>query len=214
MNYRHTIVYRQGIIMSSGKKVKEMRNNEGLTQQALSDMTGIPVRTIKGSEGAEDKALSLSNLQKIIGVPALSKYKDFLLGLEDLNDIPDPDIDPAMLMSEKLIHIRNKEHCNQVNFADICGFQLVKLRAWENGKETITDKDVSQILQVPKFSKYERLLKTNDTEASKEAKEFIEAGNKVDDNELVELIVALPDDEQEQVVEYLNFLALKRMGKL
>lgn len=200
--------------MSSGKKVKEMRNREGLTQHALMDLTGIPVRTIKGSEGAENKALSLANLKKIIAVPALSKYKDFLLGLEDIDDIPDPAIDPNMLMSEKLIHIRNKEHCNQVTFADICGFQLVKLRAWENGKETITDKDVSQILQVPKFSKYQRLLKTNDAEANTEAKEFIEAGNTVDDNELLELIVALPSDEQEQVVEYLNFLALKRMGKL
>jgi len=69
----------QSILILVGKRIRDLRNNKGLSQEELGEKAGFHFSYIGGVERAE-KNISLLNLEKIANALGVSVYELFLYG--------------------------------------------------------------------------------------------------------------------------------------
>ncbi|HAT3690506.1 helix-turn-helix domain-containing protein [Serratia nevei] len=65
--------------MSIGKKLREIREAEGLTREELSEITGVPVPTMKRYETGRIANVGSDTLTKYTQHPRFSKYSLWLM---------------------------------------------------------------------------------------------------------------------------------------
>ncbi|EPF6559527.1 MULTISPECIES: helix-turn-helix domain-containing protein [Serratia] len=80
--------------MSIGKKLREIREAEGLTREELSEITGVPVPTMKRYETGRIANVGSDTLTKYTQHPRFSKYSLWLMS--DLVAPESGQISPAL----------------------------------------------------------------------------------------------------------------------
>ena len=80
--------------MSIGKKLREIREAEGLTREELSEITGVPVPTMKRYETGRIAYVGSDTLTKYTQHPRFSKYSLWLMS--DLVAPESGQISPAL----------------------------------------------------------------------------------------------------------------------
>ncbi|WP_338808088.1 helix-turn-helix transcriptional regulator [Serratia marcescens] len=80
--------------MSIGKKLREIREAEGLTREELSEITGVPVPTMKRYETGRIANVGSDTLTKYTQHPRFSKYSLWLMS--DLIAPESGQISPAL----------------------------------------------------------------------------------------------------------------------
>lgn len=62
---------------------KQLRKEEAVTQQELSEITGIKIDTIKSIESGKQKSMTFDHFHMLYNCPRTKKYAEQLLNVND-----------------------------------------------------------------------------------------------------------------------------------
>lgn len=147
-----------------GKKLKEMRISEGLTQKQLSEKTGISLGSIKNYESGHSE-VGLSVIERVLVIPEFKKYALWLMTDEVNEDTgqSSPELLAQESIGKKIREIRESEGLTRKEFFELTGIAESSQKLYETGKrENIGIDTVTKITQHERFKKYTLWLMTGE----------------------------------------------------